>query len=119
MPLLRRRRRCRPDGFGLRSVGVPPPSNGDFGAPDQLRELVEIAHQNGIAVLMDLVFNHTSNTFNPLWDAISDGTPGGFYFSGGTPWGNPGTTEREEVQNYLIDVAKLLLKEYHVDGFRL
>ena len=90
----------------------------DFGAPDQLRELVDIAHQNGIAVLMDLVFNHTSNTFNPLWDAISDSTPGGFYFSGGTPWGNRVATEREEVQNYLIDVAKLLLKEYHVDGFR-
>ncbi len=90
----------------------------DFGTPDELRELVDVAHQHGLAVLMDLVFNHTANSFNPLWDTIADGNPGGFYFSGGTPWGNRVATEREEVQNYLIDVAKLLLKEYRIDGFR-
>ena len=90
----------------------------DFGTPEEFRELVDLAHQNGIAVLLDLVFNHTANSFNPLWDMISDQNPGGFYFSGGTPWGNRVATEKEEVQNYLIDVCKLLLKEYRVDGFR-
>jgi 1,4-alpha-glucan branching enzyme len=90
----------------------------DFGTPDEFRELVDIAHQHGLSILMDLVFNHTANSFNPLWDTILDHNPGGFYFSGGTPWGNRVATEREEVQDYLIDVAKLLLKEYRVDGFR-
>jgi 1,4-alpha-glucan branching enzyme len=90
----------------------------DFGSPDELRELVDIAHQNGIAVLLDLVFNHTANSFNPLWDIICDNNPGGFYFSGGTPWGNRVATEREEVQDYLIDVCKMFLKEYRIDGFR-
>jgi 1,4-alpha-glucan branching enzyme len=90
----------------------------DFGSPDELRKLVDVAHQNGLAVLLDLVFNHTSNTFNPLWDIICDNNPGGFYFSGNTPWGNRVATEREEVQDYLIDICKMFLKEYRVDGFR-
>ena len=90
----------------------------DFGTPDGLREMVDIAHQNDLAVLLDVVFNHTANSFNPLWDIISGSGPGGFYFSGNTPWGNRVATEREEVQNYLIDVCKLFIKEYRVDGFR-
>lgn len=90
----------------------------DFGHPDELRELVDVAHQNGLAVLLDLVFNHTANSFNPLWEIISDSNPGGFYFSGATPWGNRVATEREEVQDYLIDICKMFIKEYRVDGFR-
>jgi 1,4-alpha-glucan branching enzyme len=90
----------------------------DFGTPDELRQLVDLAHQNDLAVLLDLVFNHTANSFNPLWDIISDNNQGGFYFSGGTPWGNRVATEREEVQDYLIDICKMYIKEYRVDGFR-
>jgi 1,4-alpha-glucan branching enzyme len=90
----------------------------DFGTPDQFRELVDLAHCKEMAILIDVVFNHTSNSFNPLWDIINSGNPGGFYFSGSTPWGNRIATEREEIQDYLIDVCKLLLVEYRIDGFR-
>jgi 1,4-alpha-glucan branching enzyme len=97
----------------------------DFGEPDAFRGLVDAAHGRGLAVIMDQVFNHTDNGYNPLWKLIlehpaeeADGGEGGLYFSGGTPWGNRVSTERPETQNLLIDACKLMLKEYHVDGFR-
>ena len=90
----------------------------DFGTCDEFRALVDTAHQHGLAVIVDQVFNHTSNYFNPLWQLIHDGTEGGFYFSGSTPWGNRVATEKEEVQNMLIDACKMFIKEYRIDGFR-
>ncbi len=97
----------------------------DFGSPDDLRRLVNEAHKAGLAVIVDEVFNHTANEFNPLWKLILDhpdewerGEEGGLYFSGASPWGNRTATERVEMQNMLIDACKLMLVEYHVDGFR-
>jgi 1,4-alpha-glucan branching enzyme len=97
----------------------------DFGSPDDYRTMVDVAHQNGLAVISDQVFNHTSNDFNPLWKLIlehpsEEGDPiqGGLYFSGQTPWGNRVSTERAETQNMLIDVCKHMIVEHHVDGFR-
>lgn len=96
----------------------------DFGSPDDLRQLVNVAHRRGIAVMLDQVFNHTANEFNPLWQAILEHpdeahrNEGGLYFSGATPWGNRVATEKQDVQNMLIDACKLMISEYHVDGFR-
>jgi 1,4-alpha-glucan branching enzyme len=96
----------------------------DFGAPDDLRRLVDAAHARGIAVILDQVFNHTSSDFNPMWQMVLEHPDeqrrgeGGLYFSGATDWGNRVATERPEVQNLLIDACKMWLHEYHVDGFR-
>ncbi len=97
----------------------------DFGTPDDLRELVNAAHTKGLAVMLDQVFNHTGNDFNPLWQLIlehphEENHPdeGGLYFNGSTLWGNRLATEKTDVQNMLIDACKLLITEYHVDGFR-
>lgn len=91
----------------------------DFGSPDDFREMVNEAHRHGLAVIIDQVFNHTSNDFNPLWDLIDDGSgDGGFYFAGRTMWGNRVATGKDEVDNMLIDSCKLFIREYHIDGFR-
>ncbi len=91
----------------------------DFGTPEEFRQMVDVAHNHGLAVIMDQVFNHNSNDFNPLWYLIDDGSDdGGLYYEGQSMWGNRIATGREEVDNMLIDSCKLFLKEYHVDGFR-
>jgi 1,4-alpha-glucan branching enzyme len=96
----------------------------DFGTPDDLRELVNAAHERGMAVLLDQVFNHTNNHPNPLWQAILESpweegsADGGLYFNGSTMWGNRVATEKRDVQNLLIDTCKMFMTEYHVDGFR-
>jgi 1,4-alpha-glucan branching enzyme len=91
----------------------------DFGTPDDFREMINEAHRHGLAVMIDQVFNHTSNEFNPLWNLIDDGSGrGGFYFAGETMWGNKVATGRDEVDNMLIDSCKHFIREYHIDGFR-
>lgn len=97
----------------------------DFGTPDELRRLVDTAHQHGLAVIIDQVFNHSANSWNPLWKLILDhpaeweaDEEGGLYFSGSSPWGNRISTERTETQNMLIDACKMMVAEYHLDGFR-
>jgi 1,4-alpha-glucan branching enzyme len=123
MPLAEFSSTQSPSTLGYNS-SVFPAIERDFGTPDDLRALVNTAHRNNLAVIIDKVFNHTDNSFNPMWQMIlehpgeEDSGEGGLYFNGVTPWGNRVATEKKDVQNLLIDTCKLYITEYHVDGFR-
>ncbi|MBI2412255.1 MAG: 1,4-alpha-glucan branching protein [Deltaproteobacteria bacterium] len=117
-----------PSMQGPKSMGYDPSLHftveRDFGGPNDLRELVNEAHNHGLAVIFDMVFNHTSNDFNPLWQMIPEHpreitrNEGGLYFNGQSDWGNRLDTWKSDVQNMLIDCCKAYIKEYHADGFR-
>lgn len=80
---------------------------------DQLKEMINEAHKYGIAVIMDMVFNHTSNSDNWLWTVDNQA-----YFSGSTPWGNRLNTSHPIVRRLGRDCIEYFMRKFHVDGFR-
>ncbi|HUF29422.1 MAG TPA: malto-oligosyltrehalose trehalohydrolase [Gemmatimonadaceae bacterium] len=88
-----------------------------YGGPDGLRRLVDAAHAEGLAVLMDVVYNH----FGPEGNYLDDFGP---YFTDtyATPWGravNYDGADSEAVRQYVVDNARMWIEEYHCDGLRL
>jgi maltooligosyltrehalose trehalohydrolase len=89
-----------------------------YGGPDDLRRLVDRAHQLGIAVVLDVVYNH----LGPEGAYLPEFNPD--YFTGRhpTPWGRalnldgPGSGM---VRRFIIDNAVHWVREYHADGLRL
>jgi maltooligosyltrehalose trehalohydrolase len=88
-----------------------------YGGPDGFKELVNACHQRGLAVILDVVYNHLGPEGNYLAEY-------GPYFTGRyrTPWGpavnfdGPGS---DEVRRYFIENARHWVSEYHLDALRL
>ena len=88
-----------------------------YGGPDHLKQLVDAAHGAGLAVILDVVYNH----FGPEGNVVHRYGP---YFTDRyrTPWGDainfdgPGS---DEVRAFFIENALMWLEEYRIDGFRL
>ncbi len=94
-----------------------------YGGPDALKEFVRSAHELGIAVIVDVVYNHLGTIDNDLW--VFDGNtppPGGIYFYAdwrtATGWGSRPDYGRPEVRQYLVDNALSWLQDYRADGLR-
>ena len=87
----------------------------------ECRAMIAALHAAGIGVVMDVVYNHTYRTENPLNDTVPyyffrqnpDGS-----FSNGSGCGNEFASERPMARRYLIDSILYWAKEYHIDGFR-
>ena len=103
-------------GWGYDGVGLFAPQN-CYGGPDGLKRLVDGCHARGLAVLLDVVYNHLGPDGNYL------GRLGPYFTEAyGTPWGpalNLDQAYSGEVRRFIIDNAHLWLRDYHFDGLRL
>jgi 1,4-alpha-glucan branching enzyme len=97
----------------------------EYGGPEALQAFVNAAHQHGIGVIMDVVYNHFGPSDLDLWrfDGWHEGDYGGIYFYNDwraeTPWGKTRPDYgRQEVRDYLRDNALMWLEAYHLDGLR-
>jgi maltooligosyltrehalose trehalohydrolase len=89
-----------------------------YGRPDDLRALVDGAHALGLAVILDVVYNHVGPQGNYLARYSPD------YFRGDreTPWGRPFNLDGENsaaVRAFLVQNATYWLDEFRIDGLRL
>jgi len=96
-----------------------------YGGPLAFKRFVKRAHQQGIAVVLDVVYNHLGPGDLDLWqfDGWSENDRGGIYFFNDdraiTPWGETRPDYgRGEVRQYILDNVLMWLGEYHVDGLR-
>ena len=88
-----------------------------YGGPDGLKLLIDACHRNGLAVILDVVYNH----LGPEGNYLSDYAP---YFTDRykTPWGramNFDGPESDEVRRFITDNALYWATEYHFDGLRI
>lgn len=96
-----------------------------LGGPDELKNLVRAAHQRGIAVIVDVVYNHFGPSDLATWqfDGWSENDKGGIYFynddRSSTPWGDTRPDYgRDEVRSFIRDNVMSWLRDFHADGLR-
>ncbi|HUZ93715.1 MAG TPA: malto-oligosyltrehalose trehalohydrolase [Edaphobacter sp.] len=99
------------DGVALFAV------NDLYGGPNGLKRFVDACHSRGLAVLMDVVYNH----FGPVGNYTTKFGP---YLTHrhNTPWGDAVNFEEagaDEVRRFFCDNALMWMRDYHVDGLRL
>jgi maltooligosyltrehalose trehalohydrolase len=86
-----------------------------YGSPEQLKQLIDSAHGLGIAVILDVVYNH----FGPDGNYLHRYAKGFFREDKHTPWGAAIDFRRRQVRDFFIDNALMWLLEYRFDGLRL
>lgn len=99
-------------------------STGDgIDAVNQMRSMIEKLHEAGIAVIMDVVYNHTSGTQG---GSLYDSTVPYYYYrlnadgsySNGSGCGNETDSEAPMFKKYMIETLKHWMLDYHINGFR-
>jgi maltooligosyltrehalose trehalohydrolase len=104
-------------GWGYDGV-LPFAPDASYGTPDELKRFVDAAHQRGLMVLLDVVYNH----FGPEGNYLHVYAPQFFTDRHSTPWGaainfdGPGS---RTVRDFYVHNALYWIEEFHFDGLRL
>jgi maltooligosyltrehalose trehalohydrolase len=103
-------------GWGYDGVDLYAPHHA-YGEPDDLKRLIDACHARGLAVILDVVYNHVGPAGNYL-------ARFGPYFTQryATPWGqamNFDGAGSDEVRRFFCDNALMWLRDYHFDGLRI
>jgi maltooligosyltrehalose trehalohydrolase len=103
-------------GWGYDGVDLFAPHHA-YGGPDGFKRFVDACHRVGLAVILDVVYNH----FGPEGNYLARFGP---YLTNRhtTPWGpavNFDQAGSNEVRAFVLDNARMWLRDYHLDGFRI
>lgn len=97
-----------------------------YGGRHKFLEFVNAAHERGISVVLDVVYNHFGPADLDIWqfDGWQENGKGGIYFyndwRGKTPWGDTRPDfGRQEVRDYIVDNVRMWMYDCHVDGLRV
>lgn len=97
------------------------PANGHTRVTE-MKQMVKALHDNGLSVIMDVVYNHVYDGGNFCFNRL---VPGYFsrigkdgVYSNGSGCGNDTASERSMVRKYIVDSVCYWADEYHIDGFR-
>lgn len=104
-------------GWGYDGVNLFSPSRW-YGRPDELRAFINQAHALGLAVILDVVYNH----LGPSGNYLSKFSPYYFTEKYATEWGDAINFDGEEsqpVREFFTQNAAYWIREFHFDGFRL
>jgi malto-oligosyltrehalose trehalohydrolase len=106
------------DFAGRRNWGydgvLPYAPDGAYGRPEELKALVQAAHDAGLMVFLDVVYNH----FGPKGNYLHLYAPDFFTERHQTPWGAAINYANPAVRGYFIENARYWLEEYRFDGLR-
>jgi maltooligosyltrehalose trehalohydrolase len=95
------------DGVGWYAVHEP------YGGPDGFKRFVDACHARGLAVVLDVVYNHLGPSGNYLPEF------GPYLKSGRSTWGDLVNLEQAPVRRFIVENVLMWLRDYHVDGLRL
>lgn len=88
----------------------------------EVKQMVQALHNDGISVVMDVVYNHVQSSgdfcFNKLVPGYFSRVSDNGVYSNGSGCGNDTASERSMVRKYIVDSVCYWADEYHIDGFR-